>query len=253
VLIGILPYSLYVFKLLGNPFALTYPDHDTAFGAFTNYYLDWNENWFKVHILAIAALAILRILKKLTTKELLIWLSFPILNYLFFSAHKMQLGYYPYASFLILLGALMHYFSKRGRAPVRTKALIVLPLILAITMCVDGINRYRSYEKISYQEATDVYRPLCEYDVVWGELLSGTAEYACNNNGFKYNFGTPSSRKVAMDYLKDHNYSQIILCQDNRLKVETISQELNAHEIDFIMKEIPVLGKVLIIEKGRGI
>ncbi len=253
-LIGILPYLFYVGKLLGNPLLPTYPSHDTDFNGIhdllsnVQFYFSYKESWFLAHIAAIVILLFQVKLKQLTFKEFLLWLLFPVINYLFFSFHKVQMSYYPFASVFILFGAIIFYFSQNSVEFFHKKYIIILPLLFSIIMCGDGIVRYTKKEHITFNKEVKNYLPLCNYNVVWGEMLSGTAEYACNNNGFKYNFGTPKTRKIALKFLRDHHYSQVIICNDVPIDFEKLKEELTLFKIDFEIQETSSLGKLIIIQ-----
>lgn len=258
-LIAILPYLYYVVNLLGNPLLPTYPSHDTDFiginDLFSNlkFYFSYKESWFLAHVAAIVILILQVKLKQLTFKELLLWLSFPTINYLFFIFHKVQMSYYPFASVFILFGAIIFYFSKNKIELLHKKYIIMLPLLFSIIMCSDGIVRYVKKDHITFDEEVKNYLPLCNYTVVWGEMLSGTSEYICNNNGFKYNFGTPKAREIALKFLRDNYYSQVIICDDVPIELEKLKDELILFKIDFEIIETPSLGKLIIIKAKNGI
>jgi hypothetical protein len=114
-------------------------------------------------------------------------------------------------------------------------------------MLVDGINRYFRKEHITFEESLKRYQSVCDYDVVWGEMYSGTAEYVCNNNGFKYVFGSEKARAISFNYLKNHNYSQVIICDDVLLRTQEIVNELNNLSIAHKIIEDKALGKLIVI------
>lgn len=253
-LIAILPYLYYVVNLLGNPLLPTYPSHDTDFNGIHDllsnflFYFSYKESWFLAHVAAVVILLFQVKLKQLTFKEFLLWLLFPIINYLFFSFHKVQMSYYPFASVFILFGAIIFNFSQNNIKLLYKKYIIILPLLFSIIMCVDGIVRYSKKEHITFKDELKNYLPLCNYNVVWGEMLSGTAEYACNNNGFKYNFGTPKAREIALKFLRDNYYTQVIICNDVPIDFEKLKEELTLFKIDFEIQETSSLGKLIIIQ-----
>ena len=251
--LGLLPYIYYVTVLLGNPLLPTYDTHDTSFGGPTSLYFSFNEIWFNAHLIIISLLLVLYYFKRLTIKELLVWLAFPIVNYVFFSFHKIQMSYYPFASFFILFGAALYYFGNIQIVQLKKKVIIIIPLVLSLVIGIDGVRRYVKRDHVSFKEVTNLYAPICNYDVVWAELLSGTAEYACNNNGFKYIYSSPESRKIAFNYLINHNYSQVILCDDLPVDRSEIEKELVAYQINYSIKEYPTLGTVIIINGKDGI
>jgi len=252
-LMGISPYLFYVTLLLGNPLIPTYPSHDTAFvnanELISNvfFYINIKDSWFRLLLICISILLIQVKFKQLNLKEFWLLMTFPIFNYLFFIFHKMQINYYPFASSFILIGAIIFYFSKSKLIFFEKKAFIFIPLLLSSIMLIDGINRYFRKEHITFEESLKTYQSVCNYDVVWGEMYSGTAEYVCNNNGFKYVFGSEKARAISFNYLKNHNYSQVIICDDVILSTQEIVDELNNLSLPHKIIEDKTLGKLIII------
>jgi len=251
--IGILPYITYMVLLLNNPLLPTHPSHDTALhgmeGFINNFtfYFNVNQPWFNVHLILILILFIQLKYKLLSLKEFLIWISFPFINYSFFVFHQIQMGYYPFASAMILIGAII--YNIRGlNFPKLNKYLFIVSLLFGLAMSADGINRYFGKEHIDFNEANNYFSKLCEYDIVWGEMQSGTSEYSCNNSGFKYAFGTPKARKTAVKYLRDNGYSQVLLLNDISVSIEEIKQDLNSSSIEFEVINSTNLGHLLIIK-----
>lgn len=252
IVLAISPYIYYMLELLGNPLIPTYPVHDTSFGTMTSFYFSLKEEWFLAHLFVVVLLVILNRFKRLNTKELLIWITFPVVNYLLFSFHKIQMSYYPFASFFILVGAVIYYFAKTKIDRLQHKLVVLLPLIIAIVLSVDGVGRFMRKDHVDFNGLAETYRPLCDIDVVWGEQLSSTAEYVCNNNGFKYDFASPKAREIAFNYLLNKNYSQAILCDDVNIDFEDIYQELTAYKIVFQVKNLPEIGRVILIKRKNG-
>jgi len=52
---------------------------------------------------------------------------------------------------------------------------------------------------------------------------------------------------LAMKYLNNNNYTQILLCNDIGVEIDDIILELNTNNISFALKEMPTLGRVIII------
>lgn len=251
--LGIAPYLIYVTLLLGNPLIPTYPSHDTAFintnDLISNvlFYINLNDSWFRLHLICVSILLIQVKYKQLSFKEFWLLMAFPIFNYLFFIFHKMQINYYPFASSFILIGAIIYYFSKSKLIFFEKKAFIFIPLLLSSIMLIDGMSRYFRKEHTTFDNALKTYQSVCNYDVVWGEMYSGTAEYVCNNNGFKYVFGSKKARSIAFKYLKNNNYSQVIICDDVLLSTQEIVDELNNLSLPHKTIEDSVLGKLIVI------
>lgn len=254
ILIALTPYLFYVTKLLGNPFIPTYPSHDTNFVRFDelfsniSFYFSFKESWFIAHIIAIIILFFQVKQNQLSKKTFLIWLTFPLVNYVFFSFHKVQMSYYPFASVFILFGAIIYYFSKNRVEVLNRKYMLIIPIIISIIMCCDGVVRYSKKQHLTFEAELKNYQPLCNYDVVWGEMHSGTSEYVCNISGFKYNFGTPKAREITLKYLRDKGYSQVIICDDINIKTDVIVNEISSYHIHSKLIESSKLGKLLIIQ-----
>lgn len=259
LLLSLSPYLFYITNLLGNPFLPTHPSHDTALlnivEIFSNikFYFNFNESWLLAHLCIILILFIQFIKKQFSLITLFKWLSFPIVNYLFFCFHKVQMNYYPFASVFILIGAVLFYFNTKEFSFQNNIIFKLIPLIISIVFLIDGINRYSKKEHISYQDQLTFYSPICEFDVVWGEMRSGTVEYSCNNAGFKYKFGTSKAKKTALHFLKNNNYSQAIILSDIDINLENLINELKSFEIEFETKETDELGTLIIIKPTHGI
>lgn len=253
LLLGISPYLFYITNLLGNPFMPTHPSHDTAFINFKDiysnitFYFNFNESWFIAHLFIITILIILFIKKQFSFSYLMKWLSFAVVNYLFFCFHKIQMSYYPFASVFILLGAILYYVNDKEFSFQKNVIFKLLPLIISIVLLIDGIVRYSKKEHTTFKNEMNFYSQLCEYDIVWGEMHCGTAEYACNNAGFKYNFGSIQAKKTALHFLKMKKYKQVIILADLNMSLEELSNELNSFEIEYEIKETIELGTLVII------
>jgi len=250
-LIGVLPYITYTYLLLGNPLLPTYPAHDTAFVSSADimnnlkFYFNPKEAWFIFLVITVLILFLLKRFNKVNSKDFFLWLLFPIINYGFFVFHKIQINYYPFATSFILLGAIIYYL--RDVNFTITKYLKFIPITIGLIILGDGIVRYSKRTHKSFNQVIKEYAGIKKYDIVWGDMLSGTAEYACNNNGFKYNFSTSNSREIAFKYLKNNNYTQVILCDDNLPKVEAITAELKSFNISFKVDKIDYIGNIIII------
>lgn len=248
-LVGISPYLLYVVLLLGNPFIPTYPSHDLASHEVTNllsnlnFYINFNQPWFIVHVIALVILIVQYRFKLLSFFNLSILLLFPLINYIFFIFHKVQMDYYPFASSFILIGACIYNL----KVIELNKKYIYIPYIFALIMCIDGVNRYINKEHINFKEAKDSYSTLCNYDIVWGETFCGTSEYICDNNGFKFAFGTKKSRVIALKYLQKNNYKQAILLNDIALSKQEILETIISSGLTYNIIEDDKIGQILIV------
>ena len=252
-IITISPLLIYNYLLTGNAFTTTYSSIDTAFAGWSQlksnflFYFDWDQRWFRVHVIIIPVCILLMILRKATRTEFAGILLFPVLNYLFFLLHAVQMDYYPYASSVILIGWTLGQF---GKIPIDDKTQYFSPWLIVLTSAVIlmvGYERFSGKPRYTFNEVMRSYSSLCEYDIVWGDMLSGTTEYACDNNGFRYFTTTPRARKTAMKYLKENGYTQLILIDDTPVKADVITEEVINAGLFYKLKEDKFLKRVLII------
>ncbi|MBL7883920.1 MAG: hypothetical protein JNL69_07605 [Bacteroidia bacterium] len=253
VILAISPYLVYVYLLLGNPLASTYStiDTETTFYFLSNikFYFYSNADWFVVHLILIVILSLFLHYKKIDWKLFLKYLLFPLVSYLFFMFHKVQVDYYPYASSMILVGIVIHHASLLEiRWRISNKWIAIFSIVIALISLLDGVNRYFSKEHISFEEDSFKYKVLCQYDIVWCDLLSGTTEYVCNNNGFKYDNFTLKAKKNAISFLKEKKYTQVILLNDNMLSPSEVINEVEKMNFEYEIKEDESLGQLLIIK-----
>ncbi|MGQ0828491.1 MAG: hypothetical protein ACT4ON_08865 [Bacteroidota bacterium] len=251
-IIAIAPYLLYTYFLLGNPFTPTYSAIDTAATKSgldnISYYFNLNQGWFIFHLMLIAAFFILTYFKKMQWSLFFKLLLFPLVNYLFFIFHKVQINYYPYASSLILLGIFFNEIRKFTIAEKYRKLIVVFCSIISIIVFCDGIQRYMAREHKTFIEKKSEYTGLCAYDVVWGELLSGTSEYVCDNNGFKYAATSARARMKTMRFLHNRKYSQAILLNDNLVEKPIVIEEVKSSGLKFHIVTDEFIGEILVIE-----
>ena len=68
------------------------------------------------------------------------------------------------------------------------------------------------------------------YDVVWGELKTGTIEYATSTPTMRFYWGNQKIREEIMIWLKNNNYKQAIFLNDlvlNKEEIERLNNELH--------------------------
>lgn len=233
------PLLIYNHLLTGNAFTTTYSAIDTAFAGWSQiksnflYYFDWDQRWFRVHFTVVLICIILMILRKAEWNEYAGILMFPLLNYLFFMFHAVQMDYYPYASSIILTGWVIGQF---GKIPMGEKLRFFSPAFVIMTTSVFlliGYEKYTDRPKYTLDELKQAYQPLCEYDIVWADMLSGTTEYACGNNGLRYFATTPRARKIAVQYLFENGYRQVILLDDTPVETVVITDELTSAGLNY--------------------
>lgn len=252
--IATLPILIYNYIEMGNPFSITYSSNDKAYnsvaeiGNHIKYYFNLDQLWLRIHIICIALLIFFAFSGKMNKTQLLAAVSFPIINYLFFIFHAVKVDYYPYASAFILLGFIGSILSSIKFN--EKHEMYFKGLFLSCTMAIFIIGSIRFFTKPhqSFEVSKSKYASLCHYDVVWGDLYSGTTEYVCNNDGFRYGTTTPRARKIAISFLKSHNYRQAILLDDNIVPENTILEEIEQLGYKYHIASDPTTGKILIIE-----
>lgn len=253
-IVASLPLLIYNYVIMGNPFSTTYSSIDQAYQSGTEiynhvkFYFNLNQLWFRVHILCIAFLLFFTFSGKIGFGQLLSISSFALLNYTFFIFHEVKMDYYPYASAMILLGyigSILLSINLNKQYDVYYKVFFISSTITIFTV---GCVRFFTKPHQTFDESKQNYSALCQYDIVWGDLFSGTTEYVCNNNGFRYGTTTPRARKIAVSFLKSHNYRQAILLDDNTIPEETVLKEIEQMGLKYTISSYPATGKILTIE-----
>jgi len=250
VIVALSPTFYYNFMITGNPAESTYSAIDQSFSISdqnARYYLSFEQHWLRVHLIAFTAILLFVIFKKASWRLMFLTMVFAAVNYLFFIFHTVKMDYYPYASAMLITGIALGLFAELRVSGKFVKPVNIMILIFAIIVLAGGINRYKKREHISFDEAGKQYASLCNYDVVWGDLFSGTSEYVCNNNGFRYGVSSPRARKAAMIFLNRNNYSQAILIDDNSIEESIVLNEVMESGLSYIQKNDPVIGKYIVI------
>ena len=257
VIIAALPLLIYNYQLLGNPIASTYSVIDTAVnagaGVFQNlsYYLSFSHHWLRVHLGAIAILVILCLASKFQWSDFIKTMAFPVLNYLFFGWHTVTMDYYPYASAMIMTGIVFGSIYKLKFPGKLQKIIPVAGIIISIVILAAGYNKYKKKEHFTYIQAQDKYAALCNYDIVWADLFSGTTEYVCGNNGFRFTTGTPRARAIVLNYLQQKGYSQVFVLNDLQVSPAAIESELSGLKLNYSRVENPELGPMLVLPADK--
>ena len=248
------PLLVYNHLLTGQALTTTYSSVDTAMAGWSqlksnfSYYFSWDQRWFRVHVMVIAVCIPLLLLREANLTEWTGIFLFPVLNYLFFLMHAVQMDYYPYASAMILTGWVLGQF---GKIPLDEKMQFFTPWILLFTaalLMAVGYDRFAGRHSYSFEEMRQSYSSLCDYDIVWADMLSGTAEYNCGNNGFRYFTTTPRARKTAMKFLHENGYRQLILLDDTPVEPYVITEEVNQAGLNYEFRNDKSLKRILIIE-----
>jgi hypothetical protein len=251
---GMLVYLVYAWLLTGSPFAATYSVKDQAFTGVNQlidhlrYYISWQRPWFNVH----AALIILMFSLSIWSKRIFRWAVFAFiitaLNYGFFILHRVTINYYPYAASMLIIGILIASIEKMIPTRVRNILfpILMVPIIifLAITITIPEIS-----PKDNFNRKTELYQePLEEYDVIWGSLRTGTAEYATGRAAFRFLWGPRPARISVIRWLYDHGYSQAFMANDEKLGPEWIEWELSEIGLNYSRQNYPQVGTIISVD-----
>jgi len=252
-ILAVLPLLIYNYQLLGNPIASTYSVIDTAVNESGNflhnlvYYLSPEHHWLRVHAVVLVCLIICCLIAKMKWVDLAKTISFPLLNYLFFGWHSVTMDYYPYASAMIMTGMVFGVILTIKFPEKFRMAAPVTGVLIAVIVLIAGYNKYKKKEHITFEEAKAKYAVLCKYDVVWCDLFSGTTEYVCHNNGFRFATSTLRARKITLQYLSNHSYSQVIIQSDVPMEASVIDSEIQGSGLEYIRVFDKNLGALIVI------
>jgi hypothetical protein len=252
---GLGVYFLYVWILLGNPFLPTYSfiDQEFALKAVTtnfNYYFNFNNPWFRLHILLLILVTFNTITLKTPVKWSIFSLLISIYNYLFFVFHKVRISYYPYATTLIIMGILLFQYEEVLKKTKFRKVIVIAGIIMLLlpvnTLVVCLRNSYRLHPRDDFQKKAKVYKDcFSKYDVIWADLRTGTVEYATSKASFRYIWGGEEVRNDVILWLKSHGYSQAIWAENIETPIAHIEKSLNKIGINYKIRSCPKLGKII--------
>ena len=113
------------------------------------------------------------------------------------------------------------------------KYICLLCLFIAVFMLADGVFTYKKSNHVAFSEAQEKYKPLCNYNIIWGDLMPSGSEYVCQNNAFKFAAGSKNARRMAVEFLYRMGYSQVFLINDIPLPLHEITNELNSYRLPF--------------------
>lgn len=252
---GLWLYALYVWILLGNPFRPTYSFIDTVltlrgFLSRAVFFFNLHQPWFIVHLATLALITLAVVLWKLPMKWAALAWGLAAYNYFFFLVHDVHMDYYPYASAMILAGLALALILPKLRASKFAWVVPVAAIAALILMVRFTTHKYPHHDLNAVYAANIKAYSDCfsKYDVVWGELRTGTVEYATGKAGFRYAWGTDRVRRATMEWLRGHGFAQAIWVSDLPLKQEDIEGELQKFRLSYTTLECPGLGTILEIE-----
>lgn len=234
---GVFPYSLYTKLLLNDFIASTYSSIDqvsaNAEMVFVNlkyYFLDENK-WLIVNIISLGVFYLLN-RKKGGREMLTLSISF-LLIYCYFILHAAKTPYYPYGLGLIVIGQIIENISRLDWRPSFVFTLLnSLILIGLVGILSDNYGKYEQSRKTPISLETDSLKECFDsYDVVWGEMQTGTVEYATGVPTMRFYWGTQLLRDKIMQWFQDNNYKQAIYLNDLKIdknELRRLSKKFNA-------------------------
>jgi hypothetical protein len=247
---GIGFYFVYVFFLLGNPFASTYAYSDQKWTGDLStlslnllFYL--KGPWFLVNVLLLTGFGICVFKWKSGLREWAYAFILSLYNYAFCLSHDIRNPYYPYASTMIVFGMLMRFIDDRVDKKARFWSLcfFCLPLLFLAGPCFlsPTLNARKSFN-----QDCQIYKNCFEkYDVVWAFERSGTIEYATGKAAFRYFWRKTDLRKEIAVWLYQKGYKQALWIDDIKRPMSEVEKELKKWKISYQVIENPVFGKVV--------
>ncbi|MEP7320335.1 MAG: hypothetical protein ABI761_00395 [Saprospiraceae bacterium] len=251
ITLAALPIFWYNYNLSGHLIFITHSikDQENASwpGIIENikFYISPFQHWFIVNLTTFLAAFFLQRISKINRHSLFL-LSFLIINYIFFITHRVKIEYYPYAPSIIFLGVIGGLLIDLEYK--HEKVVKIFILMSSIVFLIKGsLNYIRHQPHKNFTEYKSKYLDLCAYDIVWCEEYSGTSEYTCGNSGFRYNWGPPNARKIAIKYCKQHNSKQAILLFDIGMNRSFVIKEIESLDLTYHINRSP-LGEILEID-----
>jgi len=204
---GLGVYFVYLWILLGNPFSFTYSPIDQKICLFDQFYdhlffyFNWRQGWFKVHVLFnIMTLITVCISRR---RDLIKWFVFSLIlsvfNYSFYLFHEVMIQYYPYASAMITIGLFLNILGEKFSHQTYKRVFAFCSIVILITYCYSGVKNFPdiNIKKEFYQQVSLYQDAFRKYDVIWGEIRTGTLEYSsgCTDTDIP----KPSSAKISLN------------------------------------------------------
>jgi hypothetical protein len=255
-IVGLLLYLLYAYQLLGNPLASTYSEIDqlSATGKMfmenAAYYFDASQMWFVLNVLLTLLLCFMWKKKKLKGPLLILMLSMLLLVYAYFITHSAKTPYYPYAPALIMLGLLFDRLAvlpfwnmKRARA---ISLVGVASLLLLLTSRFATFQQARTVEPL--QETHMLQECFNDVDVVWGELKTGTIEYATGIPTMRYFWGRDALRADIMHFLHKTGLRQVIYFEELNMPLANLKTFLDRYSLPATVLQTHQCGALIVIE-----
>jgi hypothetical protein len=253
---GLCFYFVYAAQLLGNPLASTYSSVDQA-GVDADrlldnlaYYFDFRQWWFVLNVLLFVLMSWLRFTGRLAPALYRTLALMLVTVYIYFITHNARTPYYPYAPALVMTGvlftAIINWVKWKPAWLLGLRIALVIPLL---AVCIDRWPKFRQAVAEKEMAETDrLQQCFTSADVMWGELKTGTVEYATAVPAMRYFWGSEPLRADIMHWLLNNNLKQVILFNDLQLAPEELKAFLERYDLPYVTENSPC-GPLIIIDR----
>lgn len=255
VVAGMAIYMGYAWKLLNNPLAATYSEIDQQSGMGLlpdnlRYYFSFRQPWFIMNIGLFGILCWRWRKKQLGSALFYAIAAMLTIVYAYFLTHQAKTPYYPYAPAIIMTGILFRNLA--GIRSWKLKWVWAVKIAGVLALVVILADRFPVFQKAVAKDRGQQTRELqaCfnAYDLVWGELKTGTVEYATGIPAMRYFWGHDRLRADIMHWMKNNGYRQVIFLDDLSLSREEIEQFLHRYSLSSRQVATGHCGEVLYIK-----
>lgn len=258
---GFMWYLIYTYQLMGNPFWPTYGGLDVNFaqksGFLENvaFYLIPGQNWFGVHLVAIAILFAGTRLGWITNKWFVFLVATVAFNYLFFCTHKVAVPYYPHASAILLLGAIIEALACHDKAPkpiaiIRWSIPVVILVLIGISVTKP---KFGQHEQLFEQQVAAYQSAFDGYHVVWAHFHTSTIEYAIKKPSFTLLWAKAEVQASALHWLAANGYRQVIWLDDLEIPALNLEKRLHRAKLSYRKEYSEQFGSLYVIEPYAGL
>ncbi|MBK8170944.1 MAG: hypothetical protein IPK60_11460 [Sandaracinaceae bacterium] len=246
---GVVLVLLWQYLVTGSPFHSTYSVVDqawaplTAWGTNFAFYFFHYPLWAPIHLLLFMVAFRLRRMGLLAARDARWLVVTAALNYLFFIAHDVTMPYYPYASAILVLGALVPHLARlRMWQKAVEHQTVVASAVLALSVFVLVASRAGAPTRVSAQTYRSCFS---DTDVVWAQERGTSVQYTTGLAAFRWPWGSTKARRIALRYLDQHHFRQMVWLSDLPVSRATIESDLDAAGLEARAVVCPELGTVL--------
>lgn len=243
-------YFVYVYLLLGNPFASTYAYSDqkwtgslAAFSLNLPFYL--KGPWFMVHVLFLLGFGIFVLKFKSGFREWIYAIALSLYNYAFCLFHEIRNPYYPYASAMIVFGMLMRLIDERMDKKSRVWSWVLSAMTLIFLAGPFFLSPTLNAGKSFIRDCRIYQDCFGKYDVVWAFERSGTIEYTTGKAAFRYYWRKSDLTKEITLWLRQKGFKQAFWIEDINRPLNEVEAELKSWGIPYQVITYPGFGKIV--------